>query len=228
MASSQAILRGDHDDNKATILSLFAVQQAALRDKQAQMLRIMQQLEELEEEKEHSERERNFLAVMVARLMWRERCVWTYARPESWFETTLPHLPETAHDDDLGDMPLTPIICMKGPGLFEAEMFTVCVDGVALLATQRAAALKVMFLLYFVLNIEYPPEVALTLKSLQRYAANKACIRNVAGRFEVSESTHHTMMSRVTSFLLDIAPNIIKFPSDLQKLAKDFEQVTML
>ncbi|XP_037528482.1 uncharacterized protein LOC119405714 [Rhipicephalus sanguineus] len=96
MASSQAILRGDHDDNKATILSLFAVQQAALRDKQAQMLRIMQQLEELEEEKEHSERERNFLAVMVARLMWRERCVWTYARPESWFETTLPHLPVSA------------------------------------------------------------------------------------------------------------------------------------
>ncbi|KAH7955589.1 hypothetical protein HPB52_001675 [Rhipicephalus sanguineus] len=60
------------------------------------------------------------------------------------------------------------------------------------------------------------------------YAANKACIRDVAGRFEVSESTHHRMMSRVTSFLLDIAPNIIKFPSDLQKLAKDFEQVTML
>lgn len=59
-----------------------------------------------------------------------------------------------------------------------------------------------------------------------RYAANKACIRDVAGRFEVAESTHHRMMSRVTSFLLDIAPSIIKFPSDLQKLATDFEQVT--
>nr|XP_050039116.2 uncharacterized protein LOC126536259 isoform X2 [Dermacentor andersoni] len=75
---------------------------------------------------------------------------------------------ETAHDDDLGDMPLTPIICMKGPGLFEAEMFTVCVDGVAILTTQRAAAFKAMFLLYFVLNIEYPPEVALTLEFVQR------------------------------------------------------------
>ncbi|KAH9378747.1 hypothetical protein HPB48_007524 [Haemaphysalis longicornis] len=32
------------------------------------------------------------------------------------------------------------------------------------------------------------------------------------------------MMSRVTSFLPDIAPGIIKFPSDLQKLATDFEQ----
>lgn len=58
------------------------------------------------------------------------------------------------------------------------------------------------------------------------YAANKACIRDVAGRFEVSESTHHRMMSRVTSFLLDIAPGIIKFPSDLQKLATDFEQLS--
>nr|XP_037272790.1 uncharacterized protein LOC119164675 [Rhipicephalus microplus] len=53
------------------------------------------------------------------------------------------------------------------------------------------------------------------------YAANKACIRDVAGRFEVAESTHHRMMGRVTAFLLDIAPNVIKFPSDLQKLAVD-------
>ncbi|KAH8034720.1 hypothetical protein HPB51_000814 [Rhipicephalus microplus] len=60
------------------------------------------------------------------------------------------------------------------------------------------------------------------------YAANKACIRDVAGRFEVAESTHHRMMGRVTAFLLDIAPNVIKFPSDLQKLAVDFEKVTML
>ncbi|XP_049522546.1 uncharacterized protein LOC125945035 [Dermacentor silvarum] len=78
---------------------------------------------------------------------------------------------ETAHDDDLADMPVTPIICMKRPGLFEAEMFTVCVDGVVILTTQRAAAFKVMFLLYFVLNIEYPPEVALTLEFVQRAIA---------------------------------------------------------
>ncbi|KAH7959330.1 hypothetical protein HPB49_010436 [Dermacentor silvarum] len=58
------------------------------------------------------------------------------------------------------------------------------------------------------------------------YAANKACIRDVAGRFEVAETTNHRMMSRGTSFLLDIAPGIIKFPSDLHKLATDFEQVS--
>ncbi|KAH8041780.1 hypothetical protein HPB51_017902 [Rhipicephalus microplus] len=60
------------------------------------------------------------------------------------------------------------------------------------------------------------------------YAANKACIRDVAGRFEVAESTHHRMMGRVTAFLLDIAPNVIKFPSDLQKLAVDFEKALLL
>ncbi|XP_070385357.1 putative nuclease HARBI1 [Dermacentor albipictus] len=58
------------------------------------------------------------------------------------------------------------------------------------------------------------------------YAANKACIRDVAGRFEVAESTHQRMMSRVTLFLLDIAPSVIKFPSDLHKLATDIEQVS--
>ncbi|KAL1477479.1 hypothetical protein MTO96_035705 [Rhipicephalus appendiculatus] len=96
MASSQAILQGDHDDDDFTFWCMFAVQQEALRNKQAQMLRIIQQLEELEEEKEHSEQELNHLAVMAARLMLRERRVWTYARPESWFETTLPHLPASA------------------------------------------------------------------------------------------------------------------------------------
>lgn len=39
------------------------------------MLRIMQQLDELEEEKEHSEGKRNYLAVMVTRLMLRELCM---------------------------------------------------------------------------------------------------------------------------------------------------------
>ncbi|KAL1486147.1 hypothetical protein MTO96_047076 [Rhipicephalus appendiculatus] len=38
------------------------------------------------------------------------------------------------------------------------------------------------------------------------YAANKACIRDVAGRFEIGESTHHRMMYRVMDFLLHIAP----------------------
>nr|XP_050050091.2 putative nuclease HARBI1 [Dermacentor andersoni] len=58
------------------------------------------------------------------------------------------------------------------------------------------------------------------------YAVNKSCIRDVAGRFEVGESTHHRMMYRVMAFLLDIAPRIVTFPDDLQKLANAFEQVS--
>nr|XP_050026906.1 putative nuclease HARBI1 [Dermacentor andersoni] len=62
------------------------------------------------------------------------------------------------------------------------------------------------------------------LKSM--YATNKSCIRDVAGRFEVGESTHHTMMYPVMAFLLDIAPRIVTFPDDLQKLANALEQVS--
>ncbi|KAK8760846.1 hypothetical protein V5799_011671 [Amblyomma americanum] len=58
------------------------------------------------------------------------------------------------------------------------------------------------------------------------YAANKSCIRDVAGRFELGESTHHRMMYRVMAFLLDIAPRIVTFPDDLEKLADEFEQIS--
>ncbi|KAG0419276.1 hypothetical protein HPB47_004239 [Ixodes persulcatus] len=56
-----------------------------------------------------------------------------------------------------------------GPSLFMSAEFTVCMDGIALTTTcNRAVASKLMFLLYFVLNVEYPPEVALTMEFVQR------------------------------------------------------------
>ncbi|XP_072145075.1 putative nuclease HARBI1 [Dermacentor andersoni] len=64
------------------------------------------------------------------------------------------------------------------------------------------------------------------VQSFLWYATNKSCIRDVAGRFEVGESTHHTMMYPVMAFLLDIAPRIVTFPDDLQKLANALEQVS--
>ncbi|CAN8013280.1 unnamed protein product [Ixodes persulcatus] len=79
---------------------------------------------------------------------------------------------ETAGDTDLGDMPATPSICIKGPSLFMSAEFTVCMDGIAFTTTcNRAVASKLMFLLYFVLNVEYPAEVALTMKFVQRAIA---------------------------------------------------------
>ncbi|XP_075546509.1 uncharacterized protein LOC142579814 isoform X1 [Dermacentor variabilis] len=62
--------------------------------------------------------------------------------------------------------------------------------------------------------------------SFSWYAGNKSCIWDVAGRFEVGESTHRRMMYRVMAFFLDIAPRIVTFPDDLQKLANAFEQGT--
>ncbi|CAN7981626.1 unnamed protein product [Ixodes pacificus] len=64
------------------------------------------------------------------------------------------------------------------------------------------------------------------LLSFLWYAANKACIRDVAGRFDLGESTLHRMIVRVIDLLLIIGPRIVKFPDDLERLSRDFEAVT--
>lgn len=48
----------------------------------------------------------------------------------------------------------------------------------------------------------------------------------MAGRFGVAESTFHSMMDRVLEFLCDLAPDVIKFPADLDRLAEDFEKAS--
>ncbi|CAN7992729.1 unnamed protein product, partial [Ixodes hexagonus] len=57
------------------------------------------------------------------------------------------------------------------------------------------------------------------------FAGNKTSIRDVAGRFGVSESTCHAMITRVMTHLCQIAHRVIRYPSDLDKLSSDFEQV---
>ncbi|CAN7981458.1 unnamed protein product [Ixodes pacificus] len=75
---------------------------------------------------------------------------------------------ETAGDTDIGDMRATPSIWKKGPSLLMSAEFTVCMDVIALTTTcNRAVVSKLMFLLCFVLNVEYPPEVALTMEFVQ-------------------------------------------------------------
>lgn len=61
-----------------------------------------------------------------------------------------------------------------------------------------------------------------------RYAVNKACIRDVAGRFNLGESTLYGMMDRVLDFILSIRPHLIKFPVDLERLSRDFEEVSTM
>ncbi|KAG0419032.1 hypothetical protein HPB47_004420 [Ixodes persulcatus] len=62
------------------------------------------------------------------------------------------------------------------------------------------------------------------LLSFLWYAANQACIRDVAGRFNLGERTLHGMMDRVLDFILSIGPRLIKFPEDLERLSRDFEE----
>lgn len=58
-----------------------------------------------------------------------------------------------------------------------------------------------------------------------RYAANKACIRDVAGRFGLGETMTFRVIERVMEYLVELAKTEIAFPDDIRGLAKDFEQV---
>ncbi|XP_049512731.1 putative nuclease HARBI1 [Dermacentor silvarum] len=58
------------------------------------------------------------------------------------------------------------------------------------------------------------------------YAANKACIRDVAGRFGLGETTTFRVIERVMEYLVELAKTEIAFPDDIRGLAKDFEQLS--
>lgn len=47
---------------------------------------------------------------------------------------------------------------------------------------------------------------------LRRYAANKTCMRDVASRFDMSESTVYRVLQRVAEFLMTLGPSVISFP----------------
>jgi len=53
-------------------------------------------------------------------------------------------------------------------------------------------------------------------------------IRDVASRFNIAESTFHSIISNVTKYLNHIAPNIIKMPDIEEKkilVSREFEEV---
>ncbi|KAM7306496.1 uncharacterized protein ISCGN_010199 [Ixodes scapularis] len=88
-------------------------------------------------------------------------------------ELIFKNVEENATDSDLGDMDPSPIICVKGANNYTASEFTICVDTVPVMTTSnRAGSFKLMFLLYFVLNISFPEEVGLTLEFIQRGIAS--------------------------------------------------------
>ncbi|KAH7994258.1 hypothetical protein HPB51_026444 [Rhipicephalus microplus] len=56
------------------------------------------------------------------------------------------------------------------------------------------------------------------------FAANKACLRDVAGRFGMATATAFRVVERTLEYFLDIAEEVISFPGDLDQLSADFEQ----
>ncbi|KAL3259462.1 hypothetical protein MRX96_002103 [Rhipicephalus microplus] len=56
------------------------------------------------------------------------------------------------------------------------------------------------------------------------YAANKTCLRDVANRLDMSESTMYRVLQRVALFLMTLRPSVIKFPADLESLTSSFEK----
>ncbi|XP_049268883.1 uncharacterized protein LOC125757374 [Rhipicephalus sanguineus] len=58
------------------------------------------------------------------------------------------------------------------------------------------------------------------------YAANKTCMRDVADRFDLAENTVHRALQRVADYLCTLAPTVLTFTRDLEKLSRDFEKVS--
>nr|XP_037277212.1 uncharacterized protein LOC119170220 isoform X2 [Rhipicephalus microplus] len=56
------------------------------------------------------------------------------------------------------------------------------------------------------------------------YATNKVCIKDVATRFCLSESTAHGITERLLDYLCSLLPKEICFPDDLDSLVEDFQQ----
>ncbi|GLV33440.1 hypothetical protein CBL_20179 [Carabus blaptoides fortunei] len=61
------------------------------------------------------------------------------------------------------------------------------------------------------------------------FSGNKCCIRDVAERFGIGQTTCFRQIIRVTNYLVNAAPTYIKFPRSLeekQKLAEEFSQIS--
>ncbi|XP_077536236.1 uncharacterized protein LOC144148597 [Haemaphysalis longicornis] len=60
------------------------------------------------------------------------------------------------------------------------------------------------------------------------YAANKTNVRALGSRFDLFESTVHRILLRVANYIVSLGPTTLTFPTDLEKLSKDFETVSVL
>ncbi|KAL1434676.1 hypothetical protein MTO96_011451 [Rhipicephalus appendiculatus] len=93
MAQPGVVERSGHEDDE--FLIMFAVYEAALHQRRVQQLCVLEEIDAAEEEREGAERMCRRLVEMISRLCSIERRSWAYPRGQSWYETTVPHLPES-------------------------------------------------------------------------------------------------------------------------------------
>lgn len=93
MAQSKPATDADKDGK---FMAVFAAYQAEVQRARLRQLAILDELEQKEAEQEQAENTCRRLQALAARLCSRERMVWAYPREASWYESTLPHLPESA------------------------------------------------------------------------------------------------------------------------------------
>lgn len=56
----------------------------------------------------------------------------------------------------------------------------------------------------------------------------KTSMRAVGSRFDLSESTVHRILLRVADYIMRLSPTTLTFPTDLEKLSKGLETVSVV
>lgn len=99
MASRGPVADGG-DDADVEFWAVFAAHQAALQRLRMQRLALSAEIDMLEaKSRRHRRRSKRLLLAAVLQCT-RQRALWMYPRPNSWYETTLPHLPDSGFRDN--------------------------------------------------------------------------------------------------------------------------------
>uniref|UniRef100_G3MTI8 DDE Tnp4 domain-containing protein n=1 Tax=Amblyomma maculatum TaxID=34609 RepID=G3MTI8_AMBMU len=74
---------------------MITMQQVALHQRRIQQLHLLEAIDAAEEERQYAEARCRRIMAITARLCSSERRLWAYPRGQSWYETTVPHLPDS-------------------------------------------------------------------------------------------------------------------------------------
>lgn len=188
----------DGDEDLDDFFIMFAAQRTALHAKQMEVLRVLQDIEVLEQERENAETQCRQLVATAVRLCSRERHVWSHPRAQSWYEETLPHFPESVFRENFRLNRCT-----------FRYIVSVCKSMVRQDTNMRRA-------------IPLEKRVAIGLYRL----ATSAEDRTVANLFGVSRSSVNIIFREFCSVVVRrLEPRYVRFPS-AQGLAEHLRQFT--